>query len=275
MIRALYTAASGMLIGMRQQDVVADNIANSSTVGYKADQSAQTAFAGVLARRSVPADGPVPGRLDEVIGQIGTGAFVENVRTFLGQGAERETGIALDVMVQGDGFFVVETEEGVRYTRDGHFARDPEGRLISADGAFVLDEDGQQITLTTDKIRIRMNGDVIQLISTEIPQPDGSTFIDVNEDPVTRLQLVNLNAEDLIRAGDSKFTVPEGAEVTPVDMEAGRTFLIQGSLEEANVNVGQNATTMYSVARTFSSSQRVFAEINKTLETAVADLGRV
>ncbi len=275
MIRALYTAASGMLIGMRQQDVVADNISNSSTVGYKADQSAQTAFAGVLARRSVPNDGPVPGRFDEVIGQIGTGAYVENVRTFLGQGAERETGLALDVMVQGDGFFVVETDEGIRYTRDGHFDRDAEGRLISADGAFILDEDGQQITLTTDKIRIRMNGDVIQLIQTEIPQPDGSTFVDVNEDPVARLQLVNLKAEDLIRAGQSKFTVPDGSEVTPVDMEAGRTFLIQGSLEEANVNVGQTATQMYSVARTFSSSQRVFSEINKTLETAVTDLGRM
>ena len=80
---------------------------------------------------------------------------------------------------------------------------------------------------------------------------------------------------DLIRAGQSKFTVPAGAAVTPVDLEAGNTFLIQGSLEEANVNVGQTATQMYSVARTFSSSQRVFSEINKTLETAVSDLGRM
>jgi len=275
MIRALYTAASGMLIGMRQQDVVADNLSNSSTVGYKADQSAQTAFAGVLARRSVPAEGPVPGRFDEIIGQLGTGAFVENVRTFLGQGSERETGATLDVMVQGDGFFVVETEEGVRYTRDGHFDRDPEGRLITADGAFVLDEDGEQITLTTDKIRIRMNGDVIQLISTDIPQADGSVFVDVNEEPVAKLRLVNLDADDLIRAGQSKFMVGDGAVVTPVDMDGGRTFLIQGSLEEANVNVGQTATQMYSVARTFSSSQRVFTEINKTLDTAVSDLGRM
>ena len=275
MIRALYTAASGMLIGMRQQDVVADNLANSSTVGYKADQAAQTAFAGGLARRSVPNEGPVPGRFDEVIGQLGTGAFVENVRTFLGQGSERETGLALDVMVQGDGFFVVQTDEGVRYTRDGHFDRDPDGRLITADGAFVLDENGEQITLTTNNVRIRMNGDVIQLISTDIPQADGSVFVDVNEEPVAKLQLVNLQADDLIRAGQSKFMVGDGSPVTPVDMDGGRTFLIQGSLEEANVNVGQTATQMYSVARTFSSSQRVFSEINKTLDTAVTDLGRM
>jgi len=275
MIRALYTAASGMLLGMRQQDVVADNIANSSTVGYKADQSAQTAFAGVLARRSIPAEGPVPGRFDEVIGQVGTGAFVENVRTFLGQGSERETGSALDVMIRGDGFFVVETEEGIRYTRDGHFDRDEDGRLISADRAFILDENGEQITLESDKVRIRMNGDVVRLVETEIPQADGSVFIDVTEDLVAKLGVVSLQAEDLIRAGQSKFTVPDGAAITPVDLEAGDAFLIQGSLEEANVNIGQTATQMYSVARTFSSSQRVFSEINKTLETAVSDLGRM
>lgn len=275
MIRALYTAASGMLLGMRQQDVVADNIANSSTVGYKADQSAQTAFAGVLARRSIPAEGPVPGRFDEVIGQIGTGAFVENVRTFLGQGSERETGSALDVMIRGDGFFVVQTEEGVRYTRDGHFDRDEDGRLISADRAFILDENGEQITLESDKVRIRMNGDVVRLVETEIPQADGSVFIDVTEDLVAKLGVVSLQAEDLIRAGQSKFMVPDGAVVTPVDLEAGDAFLIQGSLEEANVNIGQTATQMYSVARTFSSSQRVFSEINKTLDTAVTDLGRM
>ena len=197
------------------------------------------------------------------------------MRTFLGQGSERETGLALDVMVQGDGFFVVQTDEGVRYTRDGHFDRDAEGRLITADGAFVLDENGEQITLTTNNVRIRMNGDVIQLISTDIPQADGSVFVDVNEEPVAKLQLVNLQADDLIRAGQSKFMVGDGSPVTPVDMDGGRTFLIQGSLEEANVNVGQTATQMYSVARTFSSSQRVFSEINKTLDTAVTDLGRM
>src|SRR5690606_532869 len=139
MIRGLYTAASGMLLGLRQQDVVADNLANSSTVGYKADQSAQTAFAGVLARRTGPAEGPIPARTDEVIGRLGTGAFVENVRTFLGQGAERDTGAPLDVMVRGEGFFVVQTTEGVRYTRDGHFDRNQAQQLITADGALVLD----------------------------------------------------------------------------------------------------------------------------------------
>ena len=275
MIRSLYTAASGMLLTLRQQDVVADNIANSSTVGYKADQSAQTAFAGVLARRVASADGPVPGRVDEVIGQVGTGAFVENVRTYLGQGAERETGAPLDVMIRGDGFFVVQTDEGVRYTRDGHLDRDDDQRLITADGGRILDVDGNEIILGSDKVRVKADGSIFLLVSTETPQPDGSVSIDVTEEFVAQLQVVSLDADDLIRAGSSKFTLVPGAAITPVDYADGTTFVLQGSLEEANVNIGQTATTMYSVARTFQSSQRVFSEINKTLETAVTELGRV
>ncbi|MEX1022296.1 MAG: flagellar hook-basal body protein [Dehalococcoidia bacterium] len=275
MIRALYTSASGMLLGMRQQDVVADNLANSSTVGYKADQSAQTAFAGVLARRVGPGDGPMPVSRDELIGRVGTGAFVENVRTFLGQGADRETGAALDAMIRGDGFFVVNTEDGIRYTRDGHFDRDEQQRLISADGAPVLDEAGNEIILDTDKIRIRTDGSIARLVSTETLQADGSTAVDVTEEFVARLQIVTVGADDLVRAGASKFTVAGGAVVTPVEFPAANTFIVQGSLEEANVNVGQTATQLYSVARTFQASQRVFAEINKSLETSVTDLGRV
>lgn len=275
MIRSLYTAASGMLLGLRQQDVVADNIANSSTVGYKADQSAQTAFGGVLARRISPADGPVPGRVDEVIGQVGTGAFVENVRTYLGQGAERETGAPLDVMVRGEGFFVVATDQGIRYTRDGHLDRDDQQRLITADGARVLDVNGNEIILDTDKLRVKADGTIHRLVSTETVQIDGSTSIDVTEEFVAQLQVVTLDAGDLVRAGTSKFTVAPGAAVMPVDFETGGTFILQGSLEEANVNIGQTTTTLYSVARTYQSNQRVFAEINKTLESTVTELGRV
>lgn len=272
MIRALYTAASGMLLGMRQQDVVADNIANASTVGYKADQSAQTAFSGILARRVGPGEGPMPTTAQTLIGRVGTGAFVENVRTFLGQGAERETGAPLDAMVRGDGFFVVDTAEGRRYTRDGHFDRDEQQRLVTADGGLVLDEEGAVIVLPSDKVRIKPDGSIFNLVTTETAQADGSVAIEVTEEFVARLGLVGLMADDLVRAGASKFLLARGE---PLEVDRTVSFVLQGSLEEANVNVGQTATQLYSVARTYQSSQRVFSELNKTLETAVTDLGRV
>ncbi len=275
MIKGLYTAASGMLLGMRQQEVVADNLANSNTVGYKADQSAQTAFSGVLARRVGASVTPMPASVETLIGRVGTGAFVENVRTFLGQGSERETGGPLDVMVRGDGFFVVQSPDGVRYTRDGHWDRDDQQRLITADGSLVLDDAGAPIIIESDHIRVKPDGRIMLMVATPIEAADGSTVNEVREQLVARLQVVNLNADDLIRAGASQFMVAPGTPVTPVDFSEGATFVLQGSLEEANVNVGQNATQLYSVARSYSSSQRVFSAINDTLALAVRDIGRV
>lgn len=275
MIKGLYTAASGMLLGMRQQEVVADNLANSNTVGYKADQSAQTAFSGVLARRVGASETPMPASVETLIGRVGTGAFVENVRTFLGQGSERETGGPLDVMVRGDGFFVVQSPDGVRYTRDGHWDRDDQQRLITADGSLVLDDAGAPIIIESDHIRVKPDGRIMLMVATPIEAADGSTVNEMREELVARLQVVNLNADDLIRAGASQFLVAPGSTVTPVDFTEGATFVLQGSLEEANVNVGQNATQLYSVARSYSSSQRVFSAINDTLALAVRDIGRV
>ncbi|GMU41603.1 MAG: flagellar basal body rod protein FlgG [Chloroflexota bacterium] len=275
MIKGLYTAASGMLLGMRQQEVVADNLANSNTVGYKADQSAQTAFSGVLARRVGASETPMPASVETLIGRVGTGAFVENVRTFLGQGSERETGGPLDVMVRGDGFFVVQSPDGVRYTRDGHWDRDDQQRLITADGSLVLDDEGAPVIIESDHIRVKPDGRIMLMVATPVEAADGSTVNEVREQLVARLQVVNLNADDLIRAGASQFLVAPGATVTPVDFTQGATFVLQGSLEEANVNVGQNATQLYSVARSYSSSQRVFSAINDTLALAVRDIGRV
>ncbi len=275
MIRGLYTAAAGMLLGLRQQEVVADNLSNSNTVGYKADQSAQRAFAGVLASRVGAGQTPLPTTLERPIGVVGTGAFVESVRTFLGQGAERETGATLDVMLRGDGFFVVQSADGLRYTRDGHWDRDDQQRLITADGSLVLDQDGQSITIDTDTVRIKPDGSIFRIVSTPIESADGSVVIDVTEEPLTRLQVVSIGAEDLVRAGSSQFTVAGGAVVTPVDFTQGATFVLQGNLEEANVNVGHAATQLYSIARTYTTSQRVFSTINETLESAVRDVGRV
>lgn len=275
MIKGLYTAASGMLLGMRQQAVVADNLANSNTVGYKADQSAQTAFSGVLARRVGNSVTPMPASVETVIGRVGTGAFVENVRTFLGQGSERETGGPLDVMLRGDGFFVLQSPDGIRYTRDGHWDRDDQQRLVTADGAFVLDDAGNPIIIESDHIRVKPDGRIMLMVSTPIQAADGSTVNEVREQFIARLQVANLRADDLVRAGASQFLVAPGAAVTPVDFEQGGTFVLQGSLEEANVNVGQNATQLYSVARSYSSSQRVFSTINDTLALAVRDIGRV
>lgn len=275
MIRGLYTAASGMLLGLRQQDVIASNLSNTNTVGYKHDQFAPAEFGGVLARRIGDRPGPVPAHTQQLIGRVGTGAFLEARRTHLAQGSERETGERLDVMIRGTGFFAVQTDQGVRYTRDGHLDRNDNDVLVNVTGEPVLDVNGEPIVLDTDRVRIASDGSIYRLIETEVVSDDGTTGVVVEEELVAQLQVVEIAADDLVRAGDTQFTVAAGAVATPLNLAEDATVILQGALEEANVDVGHTATQLYSHARTFNASQRVFTTINETLQSAVRDIGRL
>ncbi len=276
MIRGLYTAASGMLLGLRQQDVVADNMANSSTIGYKAEQSSQVAFGNVLARSVGGAQGPMSLSSDRIIGAFGTGAYVDKTRTFLAQGSDRLTGAPLDAMVRGDGFFAVQMPDGVRYTRDGHFSRNDADTLVNSKGNAILNTDGQPITVNTDRVRIKSDGGIYRLVPTTVTNADGTQGREDREEFVARLQVVTIAAEDLVRGGDTQFMARGGAVITPaVFTEDGNTTILQGALEEANVAVNETATDMFSLARTFEASQKVFATISESLQAAVKEVGRV
>jgi len=275
MIRGFYTAASGMLLGLRQQDAVAENMANSSTIGYKAEQMSQIAFGAVLARSVGQGEGPLSQSSDRIIGNIGTGAYVDKTRTFLAQGPDRLTGAPLDAMMRGDGFFAVQMEAGTRYTRDGHFKRNDANVLVNAKGNPILDVNGATITVDSDNVRIKSDGGIYRLVPTIVTNPDGTQGSQNREEFVARLQVVSIAAEDLIRGGETQFAVRPNSAITPVDFTTGATTVLQGSLEEANVAVNETSTDMFSLARTFQASQRVFGIIGESLQAAVKEVGRV
>ena len=129
MIRGLYTAASGMVAQMRAQDISANNLANVSTTGYKKDLPALAAFPELFLHRFN--DGPAGvlgiGASPAPIGALGTGVWVEEVATNMKQGSLKETGRELDFALRGNGFFVLDTPGGRRYTRNGSFSIDAEG----------------------------------------------------------------------------------------------------------------------------------------------------
>ena len=274
MIRSLYTAASGLVTGLRMQATVAENLANATTTGYKGERAAAREFAGVLARSVGNAPVPVPLQLQTTLGRLGTGAFVNGRRVTLETGTPRSTGQPLDAMIQGEGFFTVRTADGLRYTRDGHFQRSQNDQIVTADGALVLDTNGQPMTLDTDDVRIDHAGQIFRRAVIDVIDNDGLPAKDVVETLVGSFGVVTAGADELVRAGASQFTLAPGVQPVPTVLGA-ESVMLQNTLEESNVEVAESATQLMSLSRSFEASQHVFTTINDTLRAAVQDVGRV
>ena len=136
MERGLYIAASGMLAEQVRQDQIANDLANASTPGYKADRTSQQSFGQLLLSNSLS------GRQ---VGNLGMGVQIGRTVTDFSPGAVRETGEGLDFAIEGTGFFAVRTDAGVRYTRNGQFSVSGRGTLVTAQGHEVLSQNGTPI----------------------------------------------------------------------------------------------------------------------------------
>ena len=141
MDRGLYIAASGMLAEQVRQDQIANDLANASTAGYKADRTTQQSFGSLLLTNSVTG---------ATIGSQTTAVQVTGTVTDFTPQPLKDTGEPLDFAVNGDGFFAVRTNQGTRYTRDGQFAANAQGQLTTATGNLVLGRNNQPITLGAD-----------------------------------------------------------------------------------------------------------------------------
>jgi flagellar basal-body rod protein FlgG len=141
MDRGLYIAASGMLAEQVRQDQIANDLANSATPGYKADRTTQTSFNALLLANSVTG---------QVIGSQGTAVQVDKVSTDFTPQPAQDTGEPLDFAITGDGYFAVQTANGVAYTRNGQFMADAQGRLVTAQGDPVLGRGGRPLTVGAD-----------------------------------------------------------------------------------------------------------------------------
>src|SRR6476659_841553 len=122
MERGLYIAASGMLAEQVRQDQIANDLANASTPGYKADRAAQASFEDMLLQNS---------QTGETVGSMSMGAHVARIVTSLQQGPLHEDDLALDVVLQGVGFLAASSTAGTRYTRNGQRSLDSQGRLTT------------------------------------------------------------------------------------------------------------------------------------------------
>ena len=141
MERGLYIAASGMLAEQVRQNQIANDLANASTPGYKADRSSQRSFSEVLLHNTATG---------EDIGPLGTGVTIARTVTDLEPASIRDTGEPLDFAIEGTGFFQVRTAQGIRFTRNGQFMRSAQGTLTDALGNQVLGQNGRPIQVRAD-----------------------------------------------------------------------------------------------------------------------------
>ncbi|HHW92764.1 MAG TPA: flagellar hook-basal body protein [Firmicutes bacterium] len=241
MIRGLYTSASGMAAQLKAQDVSANNLANVNTAGFKKDIPTFVAFPELFLHRLNDGTPGVMGTspLPAPVGTLGTGVCLEEVVTGRSQGAVQETGRELDFALDGEGFFVVNTPWGRRYTRNGSFKEGPGGELVTAAGYQVLGKNGTVIYTGT--------GDL------------ADQLLVVNFPPGT----------DLTKEGDSLYnaSTPRQAVAQP--------RVIQGALEQANVNVVTAMVEMIAGMRAYEANQRALQTQDQTLEKAVNEVGRI
>jgi flagellar basal-body rod protein FlgG len=249
MIRGLYTAAAGMLAGLARHETIVHNLANTQTVGYKADRATLRDFPSLLLHEIRG------GQVGPEIGEAGTGVSLANLSTDFSIGPLKLTNHPLDLAIANEGFFRIQTPDGVRYTRDGRFHRDGDGRLITAEGNLVLGQNGP-ITLPDGELTVS--------------QPGG---LFVNDNLVEQLSLARFNDLDqALKDGDTLFTT-RGAE--PERLAADQVQVYQGYLEESNVETAQAVTEMLAVTRAYQASQRLVQFQDQINGQATTELGRV
>lgn len=267
MLRGFYTAASGMIANQRQQEALANNIANANTPGYKADQATLRAFPELLMQqmgtKKVPTKYSSNLPIQNPIGSLNTGVYVQEMVPNQTQGDVRETGNNTDMAIvngdlpdeTGSIFFTVQYGDGEqRYTRNGNFTVDGNGYLVSNQGYYVLDNNGNPIQTNGMEFTVNQAGQ-LQLDSGQMIQL-GLVYSD--------------NTNELEKIGDGLFAGAAG------EIPEGTTFTIQqGFLESSNVDSLQTMTDMMTAYRMFETNQRVLKAYDQSMEKAVNEIGRV
>ncbi len=231
-------ALSQQMALRRQMDVIANNIANANTTGFKAERAVFNSFL-------------------QDLGDGQTLAFVDDVTVVRdpSDGPLTATGNPLDVAIRGDAYFEVETPDGVRFTRGGHLRIDADGALVNADGYPVLASDGFPI--------LTIPGDTEITIAR-----DGTVASESGE--IGRLHLVTFdNSNVLIKVGGGLYAT-DATPDTAVDAEVA-----QGFLEGSNVEPIVEMTRMITVLRSYQAAQKLVQEADDLMRQAISTLAEL
>lgn len=276
MIRGLYTGASGMTVMQNKMDVVANNLANVDKTAFKQDTVIFKNFPELLLHRTND-DGvgwtPMGSfDLSPLVGKLGTGAEVNEVYTRFDQGALKKTDNPADLALNGDGFFVVQTNRGGRLTRSGAFVLDKNGYLVNPQGFPLMGEKGP-VQVNQNNFIVKPNGEVwINAAVGNEPRTVIGRDINQWENPVL-LDTLQIRQVDyprhLFKEGDSFYaTTPESGDMRPLINE-NPPEILQGYLETSNVSVVTEMVNMIEVQRMYEANQKAVMTHDSMLGTLI------
>ena len=258
MMRALYSAASGMTAQQYNMDTISNNLANVNTTGFRKN----VAHFQDLVYQQMQAPGSPVGASVVPAGQdVGLGVKVGSSEKIFTQGSLVQTGNALDVAIEGDGFFQVTMPDGTTgYSRDGSFKQDANGSIVTADGFFLQ----PQITIPQNAISVNVGQD--GTVSARVP---GSN----QPQQLGQIQLARfVNPAGLSPVGGHNIytqTAASGAPIVSTPGLNGTGNLQGGYLENSNVQVVEEIVNMIVAQRAYEANSKSISTSDQMLATAV------
>lgn len=257
MVKGLYTAYTGMINQQKRLDVMTNNLANSATSGFKKEGTVTQSFDHMYAIKIRDSS---EAYLNRRIGSVSLGAKIGETYRDYSQGAFQVTDNTFDFALDGQGFFGISFtskagETSVKYTRDGAFTLTQDGFLVTKDGDFVLNTQGNPIQLST------------------VAEIKVDTLGQIYEDGVLADRLGVFDFEDynyLEKYGENLLQPVEGAVMAEAP---GRVR--QGYLEASNVNVINEMVEMINITRAYETNQKVIQTIDQTLDKVVNQVGKL
>jgi flagellar basal body rod protein FlgG len=247
MIRGIISGISAMRAQLRNQEVIANNLANADTAAYNRDKVVFSTFNDILMYALQPSAFP------QAIGAMSSGTVVQDVETIRSVGPIENTGNPLDVALRAGEYLLVETTSGTRYTRRGDLRVSGDGYL-TVGGYRVLGSAGP----------IKFEGCASKSIREDGTVMNGDNVVD-------SLSMVTFQDESLlVKEGNSLFNPASGGPVLVTTVS-----LMQGALEKSSVDPVSEMVSLIYTMRAYEAAQRAIRSHDETLEQAVSRVGSV
>lgn len=251
MFRGIETAATGMASIIDLNDIIANNLANINTPGFK---QLIPAFKNIQ-------DMPITQEAQN-IGSLSLGSILETTKLDLRQGSIIKTDNRLDVAINGEGFFAVKTESGEEcYTRNGSFSLNDKGELVTKAGDLVLDEGGGAINIdltsnSTADIHITEDGRIM-----------------LKNDEIAKFKILNFPDKSALQAAGNTLLKNTDPKNTPEEQKTVR--VTQGYLETSNANVVETMINSITGSRVYETLSKIVQSSDAAYKKLVSEVGRV